>query len=764
MSNMKLFVVALASVAMLLASCGGGTSTPPPDSFDRLTAVVYGNNGSPLGNLQVRVEGQETGISTNSQGAFTLRADQFPKGVQVENEISLGSNGVVVGSRNIIPVQNQDLVIRFDPTNTGTGNGSLGGSITDDANGQGLNGVEVTIFSEDGGVQTTKSSAGLYSFENVAEGTWNIVANTADYYPGMAMVRIATGETSVRNLELTRKGNVGTGDGIKVSGRVIDSASQAGVAGATVSMMVDTGYFGVPEPMPFIDDFGSDNSDPGTGSGGDQTVPGGAPGDPRSGSMMAPDDMWRYEPQYQEVVTDSSGNFEFPDEVAGYSAWLNVYKDGYLNGSLSQEIYGRTSNLDLEISIDPIVYTSVNGTIVDDNGQPIKGAYVEYVFSGGYGTGIAMPGVMDMDMIFEDGVNAFNTVGAPSPPPSSGGGTGTGMEPAWESPQADFAEGSANDSGGGGSSSDDGRFDNNMLQRFRWEQQNSKGGSMIAPEFNGYFAAWTDDSGQFSFEEVPAGPYYVFASAYRHVSYSDNVAVEPTETDNIVTITLPEIPVGSVTGKVTDEDGNPLPDVLVNATQPNVDPFTYSDSSGNFTIDNVPVGEWTVSGYRNGYLTQSLTVQINDGKISNVTLMLQTYVAPPVTTGNMSGRVIDGYDDSMIAGADMVFTPRENELGGDYFSHVVSDSNGRYSTSLAQVEYNLLIQKGNYEDIFIRIWPEEFNREMDFWMWPVGAPGGSGGGGGGIVIGIEPGGGGEGGTDPVPPMGDPGSPDNPIGL
>jgi protocatechuate 3,4-dioxygenase beta subunit len=763
MSNMKLFAVALASVAILLASCGGGTSVPPPDSFDRLTAVVYGNNGSPLGNLQVRVEGQDTGVSTNSQGTFTLRSDQFPKGVQVENEISLGSNGVVVGSRSVIPVQNQDLVIRFDPTNVGTGSGSLGGSITDDASGQDLNGVEVTIFSEDGGVQTTLSSAGLYSFSSVAEGTWNIVANVADYYPGMAMVRVATGETSVRNIELTRKGNVGTGDGIRVSGRIVDSATSAGVAGATVSMMVDTGYFGIPEPMPFPDDDLPKPSDPNIGSDGGQTEPGFPGDDSRNSSMIAPDDMWRYEPQYQEVVTDASGNFEFPDEVAGYSAWLNVYKDGYLNGSQSQEIQGRTSDLDLEISIDPLVYTTVSGTIVDDNGQPIKGAYVEYVFGGGYATDIAMPGVMDMDSIFDEGVNTFNNVGAPTPPPSRGDGNDSNMEPAWESPQADFAEGSPN-SGGGGSSSDDGRFDNNMLQRFRWEQQNSKGSSFVNEGFNGYFATWTDDNGQFSFEEVPAGPYYVFASAYRHVSYSNNVAVEPNEADNIVTITLPEVPVGSVTGKVTDEDGNPLPDVLVNATQPNVDPFSYSDASGNFTIDNIPAGEWTVSGYRNGYLTQSLTVEISDGKVSNVALMLQTYVAPPVTTGNMSGRVIDGYDDSLIAGADLVFTPRENELGGDYFSHVVSDANGRYSTSLAQVEYNLLIQKGSYEDIFIRIWPEEFNREMDFWMWPIGAPGGSGGGGGGIGIGIEPGWDGDGSTDPAPPQGDPGSPDNPIGI
>ena len=159
---------------------------------------------------------------------------------------------------------------------------------------------------------------------------------------------------------------------------------------------------------------------------------------------------------------------------------------------------------------------------------------------------------------------------------------------------------------------------------------------------------------------------------------------------------------------------------------------------------------------RNGYLTMGEIVEIRDGQATKVNLVLETYDAPDVTTGNMSGTVFDGYDDSRIPGADMVFTPRENELGGAYHRHVVSDGSGRYSTSLAQVEYNLLIQKPDYEDIFIRIWPESFNREMDFWMWPVGAPGGGGGGGG---IGIEPWFGEDDVDEPAPPP-----VDDPIGL
>ncbi|MCB1219979.1 MAG: carboxypeptidase regulatory-like domain-containing protein [Planctomycetales bacterium] len=757
MKTVKIVWVALAAIAALLSSCGGsGGPATPPDSFERMTAVAYGNNGTPLSNMQVRVEGVDTGISTDANGNFTLQRGQFPRGVNAENEISLGTNGVVIGSRSVVPLDNQNLVIRFDPT-VNEGTGSLGGTVTDDKSGAGLNGVEVTIFSEAGGVQTTHSSGGVYSFSNVAAGTWNIVANTEDYYPGMAMVRIAEGDTSVRNIELTRKGQVGSGEGITVTGRVVDQKTGAGVADATVSMMVDTGYFGIPEPMPmpFEDDIKWDDVDTGVVDSG-QSDPGfgGGGSDGREAMTSAPyEDYWRYEPQYQEVTTDADGNFEFPDGVAGYSAWISVYKDGYLNASLSEDIYNRTSDLDLEIEIQPIVYTDISGVVVDGDGNPIKGAYVEYVFGGGFGGGIAVPGAVDLDMMFEDGVEIFNEFGAPAPPQTRGEDFSTGgSDDGFMAPAADFAEGSTNSDGNSQNSSE---FDNNMLQRFLWEQRNGRSSSMVAPDFIGYYSGWADDNGEFSFEDVPAGPYYVFASAYRHISYSADVTVEEEAAANEVTITLPEVPVGSVEGRVTDEDGNPIPDALVNATQPNVDPFTYTNSNGEFVIDNVPTGEWLVSGYRNGHLTQGIMVEIRDGQASNVNLVLETYEAPDVNTGNKSGTVYDGFDDSTIAGADMVFTPTDEQLGGGYFSHVLSDSNGRYSTTLAEVEYNLLIQKGGYEDIFIRIWPDMYDKEMDFWMWPIGAPGGSGGGGGPIFI--EPGfpvdddGGTT--TDPAPPIG-----------
>ncbi|MCB1215904.1 carboxypeptidase regulatory-like domain-containing protein [bacterium] len=758
MKSVNIVWVALALMAALLASCGGGGGpATPPDSFERMTAVAYGTNGTPLSNLQVRVEGQDTGISTDANGAFTLQRGQFPRGVNTENEISLGTNGVVVGSRSVVPLDNQNLVIRFQPSVGGEGTGSLGGSVTDENSGAGLNNVEVTIFSEAGGVQTTHTSGGVYRFDDVSSGTWNIVANVEDYYPGMAMVRVAEGDTSIRNIELTRKGQVGSGDGIMVSGRIVDSKSGAGVGGATVSMMVDTGYFGIPEPIGFEDDFKWDEVDDSPNVG--QTEPGFAGGgaDGRDISLsLAPDDYWRYEPQYQELTTDADGYFEFPDSVAGYSAWFSVYKEGYLNGNLSREIYGMTENLEVEIAIQPIVMTAISGKVVDGEGQPLKGAYVEYVFGGGFGYDIAVPGAVDLDMVFEDGIEIFNEFGAPAPPQSRGEDMNTGGSDDFAfptAPAADFAEESTNSDGSGSSGSE---FDNNTMQRFLWERRNGRSSSMVADAFIGYYSTYADENGEFSFDEVPAGPYYVFASAYRHVAYSADVTVEENEAANEVVITLPEIPVGSVQGKVTDEDGNPLPDVLVNATQPNVDPFTYTDASGNFVIDNVPVGEWLVSGYRNGYLTQGISVEIRDGQASNVSLVLETYEAPDVVTGNFSGTVFDGYDDSTIAGADMVFTPWEESLGGAYHRHVVSDGSGRYSTTLAEAEYNLLIQAGGYEDIFIRIWPESYNREMDFWMWPIGAPGG---GGGGTPIGIEPF------FDDVPPApGDPGSPENPIGL
>jgi len=73
----------------------------PPDGFTRLTAQVLDGKGQPLAGLNVRVEGQDTGVTTGSDGSFSLPAGAFPNGVNASNEILLGKGGVVIGSETL---------------------------------------------------------------------------------------------------------------------------------------------------------------------------------------------------------------------------------------------------------------------------------------------------------------------------------------------------------------------------------------------------------------------------------------------------------------------------------------------------------------------------------------------------------------------------------------------------------------------------------------------------------------------------------------
>lgn len=718
MRNALLVIIGILLAALYLTACGSSGAVPPPSNFDKMTATVEGADGAPLSGLAVRVEGHDTGITTDASGGFVLTSGNFPRGVNVENEISLGRNGVVVGTQTVVPVNTPVLNIKFGDPTVGDP-GSISGNIFNGESGDPLDGVQVTAFSDAGGVLETTSSSGKYSFAAVAPGAWQISAYADGFAPKTAMVRVEAGQDVVQHLALTPKGTIGTGEGLKVKGVLRDADTGDPVSGATVTMYADTGYYGAPEPavMTDVQDWNSSG----------EAVMGyaGAPGMTTSSLMP-----FIYDPSYQETITDAAGNFEFPDEVVAYSIWLNFYADGYLNGNDYEYVDGMTGVKNLELTIQPYVATSVSGTVVDENGDPVEGAYIEYIFNG-YGTEplpVAVPGGVGWEDIAADGQALAQDFGAPPPPQSSGGAEENYQS--WGDAEAVMpAAGAMGDVG------TDGYFggpdmDNELMMRFRYQHQESSKSGSAADFFDGYYSATTGADGTYAIADMPAGSYYVIASAYRHIPYDNNIDLSENPDDNVVDITLPNIPVGSVEGVILDDQGVPVPDVLVNATQPFVDPFTYSDNTGHYRIDNVPAGSWNIGAYKKGYLTTSQMTDITDGGVATVNLTIQNYEPPAPTLITYSGHVVNGTDNSMVAGADLVFTPVNDEYGG-YFQHVSSDANGGFAAQLIPTEYNVLIQKDGYEDLYMRIWVDSLYPQMDFWLWPVGT--GRGGPWGGVV-------------------------------
>jgi len=633
------------------------------------------------------------------------------------------------------------------------------GVAINEISGAGLTGVQVTLFSVDGGVfQTNTTGGGSFTFSNVPAGSWQLVGFLAGYQPEMAFLETKDGETVNYSLNLTPDGQIRPGDGIKVKGVLKDSKTGQPIAGALVSCMADTGYMGVAEPGIYEDVSGGGKTDPGTGNGtvepmddmappsgggGSSTpgYPGNGPSGPDTPGNFAP---WRYDPQYQETTTGADGSFEFADEVVGYSLYFNYNADGYLYGSHYESLAGVSGEINVSLELDPIVPADVTGTVHDSDGNPVEGAYVEFIFGGGFGGGglepMPMPPVMDLGHWAADGSDVRSNVGAP-PPPNMPGSTGA------ENGGADWADyGEApTDAGSGGAPDGSGGLDSELMQKYRYNQQHSHGTSDVAPGFNGYYSFTTKADGKFNFDDIPAGPYYVIVSAYKHITFNEDfTATEAGPND--VDVELDEIPVGSVEGTVTDENGSPVEDVLVNATQPYVDPFTYTDASGHFKIDNVPTGQWVISGYKQGYLTVSKDADITDGGTAHVSLTLQTYTPPAATLIPFTGRIMDGtkFDangqpssGSGIAGAEIVFTPVDNNYGS-YVQHEQSDASGNYGANLINnLDYNLLIQAPGFQDLFTRIYVDSTWPMFDYSLWPTTG----GGWGGGTVVG-----------KPVPPQ------------
>jgi len=70
-----------------------------------------------------------------------------------------------------------------------------------------------------------------------------------------------------------------------------------------------------------------------------------------------------------------------------------------------------------------------------------------------------------------------------------------------------------------------------------------------------------------------------------------------------------------VSGRVTDSERNPIPNVLVS-----LDGFwTNTDPSGRYRLE-VPVGTYTLKAVRRGYRTVSREIRVDEDMTVNVTM------------------------------------------------------------------------------------------------------------------------------------------------
>jgi len=701
----------LAIILIILAACGGGShriqpgpgpGPEPPPATNEVSGVLTDSYGNPLADATVLVDGVDIGIETDSAGSFTI-----PSGVVRSNErfsLSLRHEGVMFGERDfdIGDDWSIDWQLGAPDENGGTVNGLVIDADTEEP----VAGAVVALFSEDGWASLgITEAAGTYEFTGVPVGDYYLVVFADGYRLQMLSLSVEAGDTTQHVIRLEPRGQRPPSDGYMVSGRVVDADSGAGIGGALVQGNSDCGWYYLledeAEPPSMPDD-----------SGMGEGIAYAEPGMP---SRDGPDPNWE-PPVYQETYTDENGYFDFPDPFNGMGVYLSANQEGYMPFS---GFFNREAGIDIEVELEltPIVPVNVSGTVTDTEGSPIEGAYVEFIYMDPnfYGYDYAVPMGADLDDMDAGGLayaeRQYGDAALPGAdsPPESGGGY-------------------------------DQSHDSYGMARYRYQQRENRGASQDMPVPFGYYAATTDENGDYDLGEIPSGFYSIFVGAYGYLGYaSDSEITEDTDDMDFV---LTAIPVGSVRGCVKDEDGNPISDALVNATQPYVDPFTFTDESGEFELVNVPVGDWRVGAYRDGYEARAVTVEISEDVAIELSFTLPLAEAPPPTDlVTFTGAVLDGSTGEALAGSDLVAVATDDS----YYTYVQSNESGNYTMLLPAGDYNVLVQHEGYEDLYTRVWVNTEWPEFDFYLWPIGA--GGWGPWGGIVDGEVP-----------PPSGAPGEP------
>jgi hypothetical protein len=131
----------------------------------------------------------------------------------------------------------------------------------------------------------------------------------------------------------------------------------------------------------------------------------------------------------------------------------------------------------------------------------------------------------------------------------------------------------------------------------------------------------------------------------------------------------PAVDRGSIAGTVKDPNGGAIASASI-ATDP-ATATTQTDATGNFTLEQIPVGAYTVIASKNGYVDTRLpAVGVGAGATVRVSLVLAPEAA---TTGSLSGTIRgrSGSSAASIAGAQVCIEGGSN--------CVTSGSDGTYS-------------------------------------------------------------------------------------
>jgi hypothetical protein len=177
----------------------------------------------------------------------------------------------------------------------------------------------------------------------------------------------------------------------------------------------------------------------------------------------------------------------------------------------------------------------------------------------------------------------------------------------------------------------------------------------------------TDQDGNYRITNVTAGTYSIrpIAPTFALEDYVTNNAVVISEGETVEGINFSMMPGGVITGKISDPDGKPLVDEVVNVMPINPAGFVgmrfegtlHTDDRGIYRVFGLYPGKYKVSvgqnqslpGERDSFHRLTFYPSVNDDAKATVievtegseTTNIDIVVGRPVTTFNVSGRVLD---------------------------------------------------------------------------------------------------------------------------
>ena len=144
----------------------------------------------------------------------------------------------------------------------------------------------------------------------------------------------------------------------------------------------------------------------------------------------------------------------------------------------------------------------------------------------------------------------------------------------------------------------------------------------------------------------------------------------------------PNTSIGAITGHVKDSTTGAA---ITGATVSYSGGSTVTDSSGAYTLSNVPVGSRSISASQTGYVARTGSVTVTSG--ATATLDFQLDPVPTTSPGAVSGRVTNLANGVALSGATVSFS------GGS----TTSDSTGSYTlNNVTPGTYNLITTRSGY--------------------------------------------------------------------